>query len=364
MRNIVFALLLVTFISADAAEFCVQTWSELYSAVTTASGNEQDDLIKVARGIYELDTNLEYETEEGFDLVIEGGYVFRHGDPCGSRPNKGSEHTILDGKQEVPILRLMLGNQGGNVSIRGLSFVGGFGWTEDYVGGAIRVDGADHESEILIENCRFMGNIAQYGSAIYINDAKIIRLKNNQFLYNNSTEIGTVFFGATLSSEEIGVYVTNNSFMYNTTSGNVDEGDHGGLRVALPSENQAVIANNLFWDNEGWDLYVISNYLYLWNNAFQNYFGPTPKESSGNTQQIPTFSDGLAGWQTYPAYDSPTVDAGYIPPEIVPLPVPFEDAWWVGEYDFIGDNRIQLETVDIGAVELPPELPIFEHGFE
>jgi len=53
-------------------------------------------------------------------------------------------------------------------------------------------------------------------------------------------------------------------------------------------------------------------------------------------------------------------------PESPPIPVPFELDWDYGveDYDRGIIGRVAGGRVDIGAVEAPPEVPIFKNGFE
>jgi hypothetical protein len=70
--------------------FCVNNSTELQTALTTAAGNGEDDLIQIVQGTY--NGNFTYDSYDANSLTIEGGYTSdwasRTIDP---------KNTILDG---------------------------------------------------------------------------------------------------------------------------------------------------------------------------------------------------------------------------------------------------------------------------
>ena len=127
-----------------------------------------------------------------------------------------------------------------------------------------------------------------------------------------------------------GIYLTNNSKIYNCTiADNSASGKGGGAY----SESQNEVWNSILYDN-----FVPNGSNYYFNTGVSlNYSCTLPPHASGGTNNIyenPLFING------YMINDiSPCINAGYT----------FE--WLESETDIAGSNRVNFGTVDIGAYE-------------
>ncbi len=67
--------------SVKAAEFCVSTSTDLVNALWTATDNGEDDVIKVQKGTYTINSagpnypGFYYSSHEGHNLTILGGWT-------------------------------------------------------------------------------------------------------------------------------------------------------------------------------------------------------------------------------------------------------------------------------------------------
>ena len=87
----VFAILTILFSTLSfGATFCVDSATELQSALTTAASNGEDDTIQIVQGTYS--GNFVYASTEAHGVSVEGGYtsgcVSREVDPT---------NTVMDG---------------------------------------------------------------------------------------------------------------------------------------------------------------------------------------------------------------------------------------------------------------------------
>jgi hypothetical protein len=82
-----------------AANFCVGTADELKNALSVASTNGEEDLLKIQQGTY--NGNFIYASTESYGLTIEGGYTAN----CTSRL-LNPENTVLDGERAGTVLVL------------------------------------------------------------------------------------------------------------------------------------------------------------------------------------------------------------------------------------------------------------------
>ena len=177
-----------------------------------------------------------------------------------------------------------------------------------------------------------------------------LRIRNSLFYQNSSLESEATVRIVTSGD----VYFTNNTVVSNTSDGPI-----GGLSIVDFSGTQVLLANNIFWGNDGTDLGVEDNStIFMENNNIEDQVGVADVEAN-NLSVDPMFE---ADSYT-PRFDSPMVDAGTKPPFFLPFPVPFDEDWFVGPKDFNFDDREQGASVDIGAIEVFPEI-IFRDGYE
>ena len=111
-----------------AYDFCVNDATGLQTALTTASGNGEDDTIQIEQGTYV--GSFVYASTEAFNLTVKGGF----NSDCSLRiPNP--DITILDGSGLGSVLVLSKPDTDGNLEVNGLTIQNGNVATND--GGGI-----------------------------------------------------------------------------------------------------------------------------------------------------------------------------------------------------------------------------------
>jgi len=159
-----------------------------------------------------------------------------------------------------------------------------------------------------------------------------------------------------------GLELTNNTIIDNTVTGT----NHAGTYISVNDGAQAILANNLFWGNDGAEITLIGgNDIYLYNNNIEDNeirdFGSPPAEAENNVSIAPEFQPG--GFSYELVTGSPLVDAGRLPPQSPPPTAPFKDTWELLANDVRGADRVRGDSVDIGAVESLPGV-MFKDRFE
>ncbi len=350
--------------SANGAVFCVTTPNELSVALFLAGSNGQSDLIKVQQGTYLVPENQGFiygeVNTESHVLEISGGWIEFLDTPCGIQLTGQTYSTTLDGNLEELILD-MVPNGGSTIKISYLNFINGFQTGGGMNGGGllIRPENGASSGSIIIENNTFINNHSFSSSAVMVLRAKKLVLRNN-LIVGNTAESGLVAVNVQ-SEDEIGMYITNNTIMYN----------NGGIFVSNKNSSQALLANNLLWGNdtlEGTtDIQMNGNGTrYFYNNNVGVAATAYPPNRAGNISIQPVFESGIMNFT--PNVNSPLVGGGRNQPFIVPIPTPFQFLWTEGALDVEGNVRNQGNRIDIGAVESPHEMfieiPIFINGFE
>ncbi len=358
MRTVLCLCALIWAAAVSAADFCVTGTTALANALNAADDNGEDDIIRLAVGIYPVPVGgFKYNDDGVFDLQISGGWEMFFGDPCGIRLGGDAFDTVLDGLGAERILELRL-SANADVKIDHVLFTDGFVAGDNARGGAIDFNTANNYSgEVLIESNAFINNYGTFASAFSIASIGHLVVRNNLFYANEAGQFPTV---SILMNAGEGVHFTNNTVYGNTTESPL----HllSGVSINIGNPAQAFVGNNILWGNEGGDIRVIgSGHRYLSHNVVDVIDGFFDEEV--NTIHVaPQFENGPLNFT--PARRTPMVDAGTRPPGILPFPTPFDLAWSPGDFDYAGVAREQMQGIDIGARESGHEKPIFYHGFE
>lgn len=164
-----------------------------------------------------------------------------------------------------------------------------------------------------------------------------------------------------LETNDLRAYLINNTIISNTTEG-TNANSIGGITISSQDTTQALIASNVFLDNDIHQLNLIGGgYKYLINNNIAGtQIGVKADVLSNNFSTIPIFETGLFNYT--PIIGSALIDAGTHPPDSPTND--FEDNWSIIAHDLNGFMRIQGSKVDIGAYESATELVISINGFE
>ncbi|WP_395372994.1 hypothetical protein [Marinicella sp. W31] len=366
--NIIAIILACISFNSRAEVFCVADGNsqDLQAALTAAQDNNQDNVIKIAIGEYVTPNNgfryVQSKLQNG-NLEITGGWSASGNDPCAEQLAENTLNTILDGQSQNRVLRIFTSNDT-QVKISNLIIANGKVANSSGGGLAILTPSVDTPAATFkIENNLFINNEAEFGGAISVLNANKTYVQNNLVVGNNATEEGSIF--AFAGENAAGIYFTNNTVVNNTS----DTASGGALiRIA---ESNALIANNLLWNNDNVDLKfdaVIKGSLYIENNniGVRTQTGSAIVSDLNNFSLPPRLEGGFLDFT--PLAISPLVNQGTVSPcvrIVCSKPIPFEDDWFPGETDVFGNPRIQNGGIDIGAFESPhePDL-IFMNGYE
>ena len=365
MKTLQIILLFIFIHNAQAAVFCVDSSAELQSAFTTAASNGQNDEIRIKQGDY-LTPGVSpfiYSPAENETVEISGGWSDFNQLQCFSQLGDPMD-TTLDAEGISTVLFVGYDeNIDFNLSIENVSLVDGFSGTSNAAGLQIA-----NPHMLSVNRVYFVSNEGAQVSALRVNGGDLVNISNSVFMFNESIAgEGTV--NVRSDADGIGHYFVNNTLINNShdvqsPTSEATSGLYSRLNEDANGESQAMIINNLFWDNEDLDLRLTAaGSHYVYNNNYQQRLG-TGDFNSGNISLAPQLSPLLLDFTPQPG--SPLINQGRSMPSLIPIPTPFELGWSYGEEDFDGGifGRVVDGRVDIGAVEAPPEVPIFKDGFE
>lgn len=288
-------LLLILLVSAPGMALetrCVDTVAELDDAVRIATDDDVE--IHLVQGTYDIagtilnDFAIE-EPEPDDDLSIIGGYA----PGCGSR-SLDPYSTTLESSAVLEGIYISGGDNSGNIRFESLRLQG-FD-TNIYLGGGFSDGYTFTLSRVVVED----GSIGVGASNI-----------------NISNSVFTGYSGANCVLD-LGLY----SFSLNMSHSVVADNDNGGFSDALcldtfSSSWDAVLVNNIFWNNGGDDIYTDSpgseTDLTLINNIRQslNLSEPLSTPEVGGLNQNPQFSN-APGAPFRPVSASPAVNSGTV----------------------------------------------------
>lgn len=321
---------------ATAATWCVGNGNELFQALLGASLNGEDDVIRLQAGTYRSGQ------PGGFAANLAGGALELSGGwSTGCVLRRRGVRSTIDGEYARPGLRLSGSlSQPRTVRIAHVAFIRGV--DNEFGGLAVSATGVGDLS-VEIEDCRFHDNTGvdiedTIGGGLYVN-ADEVSVLGSVFTDNHSGSAGgaagLVCFGA------LGAF-TNNTVVRNTARFGQPTARGG---VILGGNCMWEVANNILWDNEGYDLAIGDDEATLRHNNLDDLLG-TPTTSSGNISVDPQFvSAGILRLQR----SSPLIDAG-LNETFLGLPMFSHD----------GGIRIAGPRIDIGAYELDV---LFANGF-
>lgn len=320
-----------------AATWCVGNSSQLYQALLGSSLNSEDDVIRLQSGTYVSGL------PEGFTANITGGGLELSGGwSSGCLFRSRSARSTIDGEYQRPGL-LIYGTLSAQRTVRimQLSFIRGVGY--EYGGLKVSSSGSA-DLNVQIERCRFHDNTNAdpddyIGGGLYVN-ADDIRVFGNLFTDNHAGVSGGATalecFGA------LGAF-TNNTVVRNTAAFGQATTTGG---VVLGGGCQWEVANNILWDNEGYDLWMSDNRATLRHNNLDDLRG-VPVASGGNIAVDPLF---VSASNLRLQRASPLIDAG------------FNDTFLgLPALSYEGGSRIVGPSIDIGAYELDT---LFANGFD
>ena len=262
-------------------------------------------------------------------------------------------------------MQLFMGDGGADVHVRGIAFINGRDGTDPGTsrGGGLNVAGfSNWTGNVRIEQCAFINNYAERGSAVAVNGGYRARILNSLFFQNVVKTHAAVYMNNYHGEPGAGLYFVNNTVLNNDVVARQGFRMAGVWVHASCDGCGAFVANNLVWGNSEGDITVSADtHAYLYNNNYDELDGAMPANASNNTSVEPVFEPGILNFT--PALDSVMVDAGRREPIIIIFPPPFGSHWDYGELDANGMERVQNRRVDIGAFEAARESSLFVDGF-
>lgn len=337
-----FLLSLCVFLTrANAADLYVTNVTELYSAFDTAVNNDQDDVIHIASGVYDLTSTVKYNPyntdPENHTLTIEGA---------------GIGSTILDGGDIVQIMyidtRTLSDDSQAHITIRGITFQDGTVTNESGAG----LSFASNNGNITVENSSFINNVsAFYGGGLFarVEANGNIKLTNNVF-YQNQANSGNGGGAAAYSLNGTNVTLISNTFIENSASGS----GGGTFIVFFADLGTGNIYNNIIWNNAatnfGNDI-MISNQEGNSANVYNNDFSDFDKSVPGSISEGNNINqDPLLTADFHLQENSPCINTGN------------NSAPGLPSTDFEGQSRIAGIAVDMGADEYHLQVDINNDG--
>ncbi|WP_395375894.1 hypothetical protein [Marinicella sp. W31] len=376
MYQLIFFIVFISFsVVVRAAVFCVSNGTELLSVIQTASSNGQDDEIRLKNGDYSHPSQLPFYIDLRDQLEISGGWrdigqLKCGGTTLGSNPMD----TTIDGNDQSPVLFFTYNNSFPEVSvkIRNLTIANGYSSVNGIASGLQMNMPLNHVGEVVVERVYFIGNHSVHRSAASISRAANTTIQNSVFQFNNSDNgNGAVYVAPFVSttSDANNFYFINNTLVFNRHKApSIVNTNSSGLKVLVGGTGNGgaapnvFIANNLFWDNDFYDLYISPNsFAYSYNNNFESFSGAT-NFGANSMSEPPMLAPQLLDFTPQPG--SPLINRGLAAPNSTLNPPPFAENWDYGTVDFDSGLRVVDGRVDIGAVEALPEVPIFKDGFE
>ncbi len=312
----------------DAANYCVADGPALQAALTAAGASPEADVIRLRSGTFRSSSSGGFTGNlAGGSLEISGGWSAG----CLFRQRGG--RSSIDGEFQRPGMLLSGQNLPSNRDLRvaHLSFRRGLG---SEFGGLMVVGTGVGRLSVVIEDSRFIDNHQNFhedvlGGGLLVSTGSI-RVFGSVFTDNDSASDG----GAAYLSCNGGVAAFTNNTVIGNTAGFGQPGKTGGVRLW---GCQWEVANNILWDNEGYDL-NIANMAAVVNHNNIGMLNGTPI-SGGNNQSVdPRFvSAGILRLRR----ESPLIDAGFTA-TFLGLP----------QFSHDGGPRVAGPQIDIGAYEL------------
>ena len=350
LHRLLGTLLLSTFaIDASAAIFCVGTAAELQNALNTASGNAQDDTIRIRAGLYQSSSGgvaFIYSGIEPQSVTLEGGWQLGGGPgTCGSRIDDPSL-TVLDGSS-LRIVLWVSGNDGdGDQTVRNLTVRNGFSAGED---SGLRAGGfSGYSGDVVIERVIVHDNVGSIGGGLEVSASGGTLLLSNCLIHGNACS-GVYCAGTLTVNDYGGAGLPRATIIGNTIVANACTEAActlPGLRIG--GSAIAAISNNAFFGHAGPDL-RLDAVNQLLNNHLPAFSGIVPSSNSGTVNFADPGFESPAGDDYRLRPDSPLIERGA---SGLPLPA----------LDLAGRPRLNNVHYDIGAYE--SQAGLFADGFE
>jgi predicted enzyme related to lactoylglutathione lyase len=272
-----------------AHDFCVATATQLANAFEQSSTGgtyaNEANAIHIRTGTYATGTATSgnpftYHGAGTHALTIFGGYNAG----CTSRTTD-ARTTVLDGLHASQVL--FMGSQGGPITLIGLSVVNGEGGGNNSGAGAGINMNSDEDGNVSVQDVIFAHNHSPtYGGGLAASVQQgTLSVKANLF-HDNSADLSGG--AAELNAGAGAAVVWNNTVTQNTTPAAAGA---GGMIFHGTSACECVLANNIFWANSNFGLYLSSSAADLEYNDIGTLGGLAPATEVGTVSMTPYFVD-------------------------------------------------------------------------
>lgn len=314
--------------AANAASYCVGDGPALQAALTAAGASPEADVIRLRAGSYTSTSNNGFIGNlGGGSLELSGGWS------AGCLFRQRGVRSTIDGAFQRPGMTLAGQNLPSNRDLRvaHLTFQRGLG---PEFGGLLVVGTGVGRLSVVIEDSRFIDNHQSLhedvnGAGLMVS-AGSIRVFGNVFTDNDAASDGGAAYLACFG----GVGAFSNNTAIGNTAGFGQPGKTGGIRLW---GCQWEVANNILWDNEGYDLNIDNVPAVVNHNNIGASHG-APISGGDNTAVDPKF---VGASNLRLRRESPLVDAGFTG-TFLGLPARSHD----------GGPRVAGPQIDLGAYEL------------
>ena len=323
-----------------AATFCADTAAQLQAILTIAQANGEDDEVRIHSGTYEaphLGFRYAAGAGEPFGLEISGGWHPLVQLECAWH-DRDPWSTLLTGGGDDRVLRIEAGGASSDVRVERIVFINGEVGSFDAAGLAI-IHLPSASGDVAIESSVFLNNHSSYGAGLSVHsNGPDVSVVNNLFVLNSALHTGSA-----VAIENAGIdrkiVFTNNTVVANA----LDDFAEDTAAAVYFNSGGTFVANNNFWDNDGYDLDPgASGSRSIFNNNYASLRAYGSENLEGNLSVAPEYESGFLNYT--PVRTSPLVDAGREPRGIDP-------GWHLAEFDINGARRVVGEHVDIGAFE-------------
>lgn len=358
-RHFILALsLLCCPVSVFAAIFCVSTSSQLGSALATASGNGQDDVIRIRNGSYPTVNGQRFEVvvEANHALDISGGWGMAL-NPC-DISNGIPNSTVLDGQAIPGIQTLRIRSPEGttgSVALRNLSLTNGRGAGVN--AGCLNIETGNGASDVLVDRVAINGcfnfqTLSAGALSVSHTGTGEVVVRNNVITENSSQSGPAVRLYACCDQSSI-IRFQNNTVTANAplSSAVLAAGVEASANIFAGSVefyNNAIVGNGLA--NQA-DLSTLGGGVAIGENVFSKSWSGSPNVTGGNVV-VSAFQTLFVDYPTdlHPSSSSALRDEGST-----------FNLIHSGPLDYLGAPRVMGSGVDIGAFELEA---LLRDGFE
>lgn len=320
--GVLFFLLAAGATAANAAPiiYCVPAGSVagLQFAIDAAKDNDLDDEIHVEAGTFTPAQAIAVTLADTHYLRIWGGWTTGCGAP-------GAGLSMLNGSNVNELLYLNSSTEA-FLEIEHMGF-SSIGQQLGALGSALHLT---VKGEVILDSNEFISNAGGTAGGIRAQitctSGVCLELENSIFVANSGG-----YGAALLTVPGATVAMVNNTVVSNTGFGMAPVAG-----FAVHGAASAMVANNVFWNNDGADIDNTGPGLNLYNNDLHLRIGDAPAMQAQNFDADPRFAPGL--FNLRPISFSPLVNAGL-------------DGFQLSAFDFSGNSRHQGPYTDIGAFE-------------